>query len=147
MASQKTDTLRAALLGFELSSAASPHFGEGPATAAPSPSGKQVDTLRRDLQRIVRSNETYFRIWVGMLLILFAGACVYVSRSLADPKNIAAVFAATGVSVMGVVAKMTSLWKEKVNSDLLLSLVGTLSPEETKKVVDSLLKSYLKNHK
>jgi hypothetical protein len=46
-------------------------------------------------------------------------------------------------SPMGVVSQMIRLWKEKVNSDLLVTLAGALSPPELKKVVDSLLKFYL----
>jgi hypothetical protein len=145
MTSPQNNTLLAVLLGFELSSASSPHFGGEESNPTPaSPSSEQVDVLRRDLQRVIRSNETYFRICVGLLLLLFAGACLFVYKSLVDPKNIAIVFSCTGVSVMGVVTQMIRLWKEKVNSDLLLTLVGTLSPAELKKVVDSLLKSYRK---
>jgi len=145
MGSQKNNTLRAALLGFELSSVSSPHFGEDATKlmrTAPSP--EQVELLRHDLRRIARTNEIYFRICVGLLLVLFAGACLFVYKSLADPRHIAAVFTGTGVSIMGVVTQMIRLWKEKVNSDLLLTLAGTLSSSELKKVVDSLLKSYLR---
>jgi hypothetical protein len=145
MASPKNNTLRAALMGLEMSYASSPHLGgEEPKPAPAFPSPEHVETLRHDLQRIIRSNEIYFRICAGLLLVLFSGAGLFVYKSLADPKHIAAVFAGTGVSVMGLVTQMIRLWKEKVNSDLLLTLIGALSPMELKKVVDSLLKSYLK---
>jgi hypothetical protein len=145
MTSPGNNTLHAALLGFELSSSSSPRFGADDAVPVPAPpSSEHVEILRRDLRRVIRSSEIYFRVCVALLLVLFLAACLFVYKSLADPKNIAAVFAGTGVSVMGVVSQMIRLWKEKVNSDLLLTLVGTLSPAELKKVVDSLLKSYRK---
>src|ERR1700682_5234306 len=139
MADLKSNTLRAALAGFALSFTGAPRFGGEAKSEPPAPSPQQVELLRRDLERIVSSNESYFRICVGLLLILFAGSCLFVYQSLADPKHIAAVFAATGVSVTGVITQMIRLWKEKVNSDLLLALTGTLSPIDLKKVVDSLL--------
>ena len=147
-----SNTLRAALQGFALASESRPHFGEtlpdragntvSVTPAGPSPA--QVNLLREDLQRIVRSNAGYFNICVGALVILFAGACLFVYESLDDPKHIAAVFAGTGISVMAVVNQMIRVWKEKVNSDLLLTIVGSLTPAELKKVVDTLLKSQLK---
>ena len=150
MEKQKRKTLRAALETFERSLVPAPHMGEveveapraAPAApAASSPPAAQVQILRDDLQRIIRSNENYFRICVGLVVVLFVGVCVFVYTSVSDPKNITAVFAATGVSIMGVVSQMFRAWKEKVNSDLLLTLIGTLSGAELKKVVDSLMKS------
>ncbi len=132
------NSLRTALLGFSQSS---PHLGER--TLAPPPSPEQVKMLRDDLQRISRSNESYFRICVGLLLVVFAGACLFVFKSIDDPKRITVAFAATGVSIMGLFAQMVRLWKDKVNSDLLLTLAGTLDAANLKKVVDALLRSSL----
>jgi hypothetical protein len=144
MEKPKSKTLSAALQSFAGSLGAAPHMGEAETPAGPAlPSAAQVQLLRNDLQRIIHSNENYFRMYVGLLLVLFVGACVFVYTSMSDPKYITAVFTATGVSIMGVVTQMFRAWKEKVNSDLLLTLIGTLSGAELKKVVDSLLKSRL----
>jgi hypothetical protein len=144
MASSKSNTVQGALLGFARATDAAPHFGQESKVEPVAPSADQIEALRQDLRRIITSNEAYFRICVGFLVILFVGACIFVYKSLSDPNHIAAVFAGTGVSVMGAVTQMIRLWKEKVNSDLLLTLAGTLSPSDLKKVVDVLLKSYLK---
>ena len=147
MTKHASNTLRAALQGFQLTSDSGPHFGETldrtVRVTEAAPSTEQVKLLRADLNRIVRSNSVYFNICVGALVIVFAGACVFVYSSLNDPKHIAAVFAGTGVSVMAVVHQMIRAWKEKVSSDLLLTIVGSLGAAELKKVVDTILKSYL----
>ena len=144
MAHEKSNTLRSALVGFELSYAQAPHFGGESKPLSPVPSPEQVQMLRGDLARIARSNSYYFQICVALLLVLFGGTCLFVYKSLADPTHITAAFAATGVSLTGVITQMTRLWKEKVNADLLLALTGTLTPLELQKVVDVLLKSFLK---
>jgi len=103
-----------------------------------------VDALRRSLQRISESNKTYFIICVALLLILFAGACLLVLRSLDHPNQIAVIFGATGISFMGIFSQSVRLWKEKVNSDMLLILAGNLRPQDLKGVVDILLRGHLK---
>ena len=38
-------------------------------------------------QRIVRSNEAYFRMCVGLLLVLFAGSCFFVYNRSVIPST------------------------------------------------------------
>jgi len=79
------------------------------------------------------SNLLYFRICVALLLVLFVGACLLVLSSLDKPDHIAAIFGATGVSFMGSLPNVR-LWKDKVNSDLLLVLACTMKAEDLRRL-------------
>jgi hypothetical protein len=81
---------------------------------------------------------------VILLIALFAGACIAVLRFLNNTKEIEAIFTATGVSFTMVFGKMVRLWKDKVNSDLVLVLVAKLHPEQLPGLIDVLLRSYIK---
>lgn len=141
MAKLKNKSLRAALLAF---GSTTPHLGEKGTTSTPSPSPEQLKMLHHDLRRISKSNEIYFQVCVVILIALFIGVCIFAYRSIEEPRRVALAFSATGVSIMGLFTQMVRLWKEKVNSDLLLALAGNLSAADMKKVVDTILRSYLK---
>ena len=102
------------------------------------------EQLRRDLANVSASNQTYFTLCVALLLLLFAGATILVLRSLNKPGQIAGIFGVTGVSFMGIVAQMVRLWKQKVNTDMMLVLAGNMRPQDFKAVVEIVLRSYLK---
>ena len=120
-------------------SESSPHFGENFAGAKPNQTDS--DDLRRDLKAVSDQNRAYFLICVGMVLAIFVGACAIALRYISDPTFVKEVFAATGVSITGLVVQMMKLWKEKVNSDLVLVLARNLSPEGVLSILEVLLKS------
>jgi hypothetical protein len=117
---------------------------EGPEFGDPRRKPTDLEAFRRDLQQVSASNRAYFIICVALLLILFVGAGWLVLRSVDKPNQIAAVFGVTGISFMGIFSQSVRLWKEKVNSDLLIVLAGNLRPQDVKGIVDLLLRKYLK---
>jgi len=120
-----------------------PRVAPSRAAAAPQPaaSADAVASFRSQLAAISSTNAAYFKICVGLLLVLFAGACWLVARTVSQPNQAAAVFAATGVSFMGIFAKMVRLWKDKVNSDLIISLAGSLKPADLRTIVMILVRA------
>jgi hypothetical protein len=70
-----------------------------------------------------------------MLVVLFIAALILVWLWHNRPELITGVFAAAGVSVTGLVAKMFSHWKEKVRTDMMLVLLSGTDDETLKNVV------------
>ena len=62
-----------------------------------------------------------------MVAVIFIGACTVAVRYISDPGFMKEIFAATGISITGLALQMMKLWKEKVNSDMVLVLAGNLS--------------------
>src|SRR5215472_12587520 len=115
-----------------------PDFGE----KAPGPKRKKPDgseQLRRDLLNVSVMNRNYFRICVASLLVVFAGACLLVLRSLDKPTQVAAIFGASGISLLGIITLMIKLWKQKVSTDMMLALAGSLRPQDFKGLVEIIL--------
>jgi hypothetical protein len=124
-----------ALLSF---TQVSPHFG--PADEA---ADQQRDQFRKDLRAISESTNRYFVICVALVLILFAGACALGAFKLNHPAEITAVFGATGLSFSGIFRQMLRLWKEKVNTEMLIALAGNLETADLRKMALALLKARL----
>jgi hypothetical protein len=116
----------------------SPHFG--PADETPD---RHREQLRNDLREISESANRYFLICVGMVLILFAGACVLVILRAGHPAEITGIFGATGISFYGIFRQMLRLWKEKVNTDVWLAVSATLDTADLRKMAQALLKARL----
>ena len=110
---------------------------------APSPEaplgGKKKDLqreqLRKDLLAVSDKNKSFFRIGVGMLVVLFVTALglVWLWRDRAE--LITGVFGATGISVTGIISTMFSHWKEKVKTDMLLTLLTGIDDLETLRTI------------
>jgi hypothetical protein len=118
------------------------NFGEAAADESPGPDG--IVTFRRDLKAVSETNKSYFLVCVAFLVVLFAGSCYVIIHFIDKPKDAAAVFGVTGISFTGLIAQMSSLWKKKVTSDMLLVLAGQLQPSDLKGIVDVLLREYFK---
>ena len=117
-----------------------PHFGDVVDGVAPAGRASN-DDLSRDLKAISGKDQIYFFICVGMVLLIFLGACVLTVKYLSDPAFVTKIFAATGISITGLVLQMMKLWKEKVNSDMVLVLARNLSPQDTRAIIEVLLRS------
>lgn len=110
---------------------------------APSPDvafgGKKKDLpreqLRKDLLAVSDKNKSFFYVGAGMLVVLFIAALALVWVWRERPQLITGVFAATGISITGIIATMFSYWKEKVRTDMLLALLGGTEDTETLKNV------------
>lgn len=115
-----------------------PHFGPGDENQK-----EQVEQLRRDLKAVSRSSNLYFNICVVLVLVLFVVCCAIAAVNFHQPKQITVLFSATGLSFFGVVRFLLKLWREKVNSDMLLVLAGQMDAADLRKIVQSLLKARL----
>jgi hypothetical protein len=96
--------------------------------------------LTRQLARIGATNQTYFNVCFGAVVVLFVLAIGIVLFFLKSPTQMAAVFGAVGVTVTGLISRMTSLWKHKVSADALLALIPVATEEQLKTVIETLLK-------
>lgn len=117
-----------------------PHFGdaiEGAESAAPASN----EALSDDLKAISEKDQVYLFICVGMVLMVFLGACILTVKYLSNPSVITGIFAASGISITGLVVQMMKFWKEKVNSDTVLVLARNLSPQDTRGIIEILLRS------
>jgi hypothetical protein len=105
---------------------------------------KQADDLqdlRSDLNRISARNLTFFWICFGALCILFAASGVILVKYIGEPKRLESIYAVTGLSILGIVAQMVKLWKEKTSADLILVLVRRLQPQDMRGILEILLKN------
>jgi hypothetical protein len=82
----------------------------------------------------------YFNVCFSAMALLFVGAVGVVLLFIESPQRIAAVFGAVGVSVTGLVAQMTRMWRQKVSADMLLALCGVLGEDQLTAVITDLLK-------
>ena len=100
----------------------------------------QIDNLMKDLRSISSNNSIFYWICVGMVVIVFLLSLFLIIYNLDKPDNIRIIFSITGVSVMGLIVYMNKLWKEKVNTDILLVLIGTLKKEMINTILVALIK-------
>jgi hypothetical protein len=114
-------------------------MGEQEASSSTMPQADH-DALRRDLQAISTTNKKYFLVCVLMLVVLFSGSCVLVFYNLQNPGLLKSLFAVTGVSFLGVFTQMVRLWKEKVSSDIILVLIGSLGSDQIMPILEILLR-------
>jgi hypothetical protein len=94
--------------------------------------------LASGLAAVSQTNQLYFQLCFGALLLLFAGSSVLVFRFINDPGRLGLLFTATGISIAGLVAQMVSLWKQKVTADLVAVLARDLQPTDVRAVIEVL---------
>jgi hypothetical protein len=100
---------------------------------------RTAESLARDLDNVSRSNRGYFFVCFGCVVTLFVAAGVIVVRFVDDPARIQTLFTVLGISVMGLIAQMVHLWKQKVSADLLIVLSQTANHAQLSKIIDGLL--------
>jgi hypothetical protein len=101
--------------------------------------GIDRETLRRELQQLNRRSQTGFWLCAAMLLITFALGIVGVIAYRNQPERLAAVFAASGVTITGTVTGMTKLWEQKSKADMVTTLLGSLGPDALQAALQSLV--------
>jgi hypothetical protein len=94
--------------------------------------------LTADLAAVSRTNLLYFQVCFGALLLLFTGSCALVVRFMNDPGSLGTLFAVTGISVVGLVAQMVALWKQKVTADVVALLARNLQAADVRGVIEVL---------
>ena len=108
------------------------HMGEAAGPAAPR------SDLTHELTEVSRANRVYFQLCFGALLLLFTASCALVVQFMNDPGRLGALFAVTGVSIVGLVAQMVSLWKQKVTADVIAVLARNLQRGDVRGVIEVL---------
>ena len=93
-----------------------------------------------DLQQNKKRNEKYFKIGIGMLLVLFVLMILVTLKQLNNPDTIKGVMAAFGGSVTLLVSKMFKVYKEKNLTDLALSFAMNGDEEMLKAAAEALFK-------
>lgn len=129
--------LRAVLARY---GASGPHFGDMVADSA-APAHTTNDDLSRDLQAVSSRNQIFFLICISMIVLVFIGACAITVKYLSDPSAVTKIFAASGISITGLLIQTLKFWKDKVNSDTVLVLARNLSPQDTRAIIEILLRS------
>jgi hypothetical protein len=94
--------------------------------------------LTQGLSTVSHTNHVYFQLCFAALLLVFTGSCVLVATFLNDPRRLGALFAVTGVSIVGLIAQMVALRKQKVTADLITVLARSLRPGDVRGVIEVL---------
>ncbi len=98
----------------------------------------RTQELRDELRRIQRHNGRYFHLAVGMLAATFLAAMGLILFTLSNKSGTTAVASAFGISVIGMLRMMLSLWREKVATEMLIEL-SELDEAILRKVVARLI--------
>lgn len=102
-------------------------------------SNAKINALTNELKKVSSKNTVFFWISVSMVVIVFILSLVLIMKFLSDPGKVQTIFSISGVSVMGLIIYMTKLWKDKVNTDMLLILISTLDKEMINPILVSLI--------
>lgn len=100
---------------------------------APAPFDREA--LQRDLKQMVRDNERFFWIWIGLLITLFVLCVLLVLRYANQPVRIEQIFAGAGISFFGVIWRVGEAWKTKMALEFTITLVGGLSENAIRSIV------------
>jgi hypothetical protein len=100
---------------------------------------RAAGSLARDLDHVSRSNRGYFVVCFACVVALFLAVGVIVVRFVDNPARIQLLFTVLGISVMGLIAQMANLWKQKVSADLLIVLARNADEAQLTKIIDALL--------
>ena len=95
--------------------------------------------LTRELSTVSHACHQKFQVCFLVLLLLFTGSCILVVRFIDDPRRLGAVFAATGISIVALIARMVSLRREEVTADIITILARSLEPVQVRRVIEALL--------
>jgi hypothetical protein len=109
------------------------------ATAERAELGGSESNLLRNLNKVVERNRNMVYLLIGMLIISFILAIVFIWFWRDSPTVLAGVFTATGITVPWVITTLTGLWKDISKAETLHVLIAHLDdPETTKKIVNGL---------
>lgn len=103
------------------------------ADAAPPPFDGPA--LQRDLNALIRHNERFFWIWIGVLIVVFVLCAALVLRYADQPSRIQQIFAGAGISFFGVIWRIGDAWKTKMALEFTITLVSGLKENAVRSVV------------
>jgi hypothetical protein len=93
------------------------------------------EALLEELRAVRDRTARYFAVCAVMLALVFVGAGILVATSLERPGQMSMVLAVAGVAIPWIIKAMIDLGQQRVASDLVLGIVGTLEPGVTRAVV------------
>jgi hypothetical protein len=116
-------------------------FVAPPALAGGPAKGASFDqrSLQKELARLRQGREIAFWLCFGALVIVLALSITFLIQHRDDAETIQKMSAATGLTVLGIVAAMTKLWQDKVKADLVLALANGMSETSLKEALLKLL--------
>lgn len=102
---------------------------------------QKKERLQSMLTAIVQRNTVFVWIIVGMVIVLFTGSIAIAIIYIHNLDTLKVLFGTGGVLtiLLGFVQKMQSLWKDKVNSEMLLALISSANDETLNAVITVLL--------
>ena len=103
-----------------------------------SPRGGPIEDLRTDLQSALRGATNAFYLYLAMLTVIFVGAIGLIAVFRESPSTIQAIFAASGLSLPGVLFLMNRAWKDKVTAGILIATVSIMSEKDLRRLTDDL---------
>jgi hypothetical protein len=98
------------------------------------------DILRKDLEVLRTSHKRRFGILFAIVVITYFGLLGIIFLHLRDPRSIAALFGAIGVTLASLIAYMRRLWKEQFAAELTLALLGNMQPQTLKATLEIMIK-------
>jgi hypothetical protein len=99
------------------------------------PEKLKVEQLRRDLEALRRETSSYFALCVALVLVVFAASCWGVLAHLEEAAFVRTTLGLAGLGLFGSFFAMMRLWREKVATDVILSLIPALEPDLTRTVI------------
>jgi hypothetical protein len=95
--------------------------------------------LTRELSTVSHASHQKFQVCFLALLLLFSGSCILVVGFIDDPRRLGAIFAATGISIVALIARMVWLRRQEVTADFITILARRLEPVQVRDVIEALL--------
>jgi hypothetical protein len=99
-----------------------------------------VERLREQLQRVSRESANYFGVCVVMVMVIFLATLGAALRYAGQANLVTLAFAVLGATMIGMLRVMVGLWREKVATDVLLALAGSLEGDHLRSILAVFLK-------
>lgn len=100
-----------------------------------------------DISGIGKHKKAMLWINISMLLVIFAGSIALIIYYINDLDKVKLVFGIMGVSISGMIAYMTYLWRQVVGIELAIAMADKLKPEAMAAIINSLLSIVSKKNK
>ena len=97
------------------------------------------EALQRELARLRGSREVAFWLMFGLFVVLVVAMLVVAVSFRDDPTKLKQLSAATGLTIMGVMAAIVRLWQTKVAADLVIAIVSGTSEDAARAVLNTLV--------
>jgi hypothetical protein len=97
----------------------------------------EVERLQAQLREVSRTNDYYFAVCVVMIIVPFLVALGATFRHAASAGWVTSTL---GVFLLGSARFMLRIWREKVTTDMIITLAGSLERDALRSVIAELLR-------